>query len=89
MAKYRKKPVVVDAFQLPEKGDECFDPFYQWAEEVGLTNYRFSGEDVWVGVDKHSTVAEPGDWIVKGAAGNFYSCSSYDFPKIYKRTVDY
>jgi hypothetical protein len=39
MPKFRKKPVVIDAFQLPPSGDDHMDAFLEWCGEVGFDDY--------------------------------------------------
>lgn len=83
--KYRKKPVVIEAFHLPAEGDWEVDPFLEWAEEHGLHNYT-SGRDESIIIEtlEGSMQADPGDWIIKGVAGEFYPCK----PEIFEQTYE-
>ena len=88
--KYRKKPVVIDAFQLWKEGEDISDSFHKWCKEVSFKN----GEDWWVSLGDGRTItiptlegdmtAQPGDYIIKGIAGEFYPCK----PDIFEATYE-
>jgi len=80
--KYRKKPVVIEAFQLPEARDWDVDPFIRWADKNGL-EYT-SGRDGSIGIETLEGVmpGSPGDWFIKGVQGEFYPCT----PDIFEQT---
>jgi len=80
--KYRKRPVVIEAFQYD--GENCRSA----AEFVGETH-----EDDDLCCDSHvyriETLegimsANPGDWIIKGVKGEFYPCK----PDIFEATYE-
>ena len=85
MAKFRKKPVVIDAVQWT--GDlSCLkelQPFDRTVEIVsdfidagppGLAIQTLEGE----------MVANPGDWIIKGVAGEICPCKAEIFAETYE-----
>lgn len=84
MAKYRKKPVVIEAFQLPGVGEPP-EPFLDWAQAQGLTNF-FSDEDegIVIPTREGDMRADPGDWVIKGIAGEFYPCKPDIFAMTYE-----
>lgn len=81
MPYFRKKPVVIEAVQFT--GSNCIECI------------RFMGGP-WQNIDLHETDtpcvntlegtlhASPGDWIIKGVAGEFYPCK----PDIFAATYD-
>lgn len=83
MAKYRKKPVVIEARQLGVDYDED-------CEIVSWSGGRAVGEDY--GPDalmviptlEGDLVAVAGDWIIKGVAGEFYPCKPAIFDATYE-----
>ena len=93
LVKFRKKPVVVDAIQWTgTNGHEVID----WATSVGhfphgvvAAGWSF---DYSVGKTPKMTiptlegdhVANPGDWIIRGVAGEFYPCKPDIFEKTYE-----
>ena len=87
MSKFRKKPVVIEAFQLPAHGDwgSGLESFFEWCAEVEFANYT-SGRDESLIIEtlEGYMQADPGDWIIKGAAGEFYPCKPDIFEKTYE-----
>ena len=95
MAKYRKKPVIIEAIQWNgENHREMFD---------FLTNYEktndfmsTSGENFYIDHEKTKGgliirtlegehIATIGDFIIKGVNGEFYPCKSDIFEKTYEK----
>lgn len=78
MAKFRKKPVVIEAMQWT--GNNSFDiakfmnePLYgEWTNEISIRTLE--------GV----MTASLGDWIIKGVNGEFYPCKPDIFEKTYE-----
>jgi len=85
MAKYRKKPVVIEATQLAAWDQNVEDTFHEWCEEVGFENFTSERDQTLVihTLDGDMT-AEPGDWIIKGVAGEFYPCKPGIFAETYE-----
>lgn len=87
MAKYRKKPVVIDAHQLPPvQPDRAVDrQFFDWAEEVDFLDWS-SGQNGSIEIKtlEGTMTAQPGDWIIKGVSGEFYPCKPDIFEKTYE-----
>lgn len=83
--KFRKKPVVIDAYQLPPAGADVPASFEVWCDEVGFANYE-SGRDETLIITtlEGDMTASPGDWIIRGVKGEFYPCK----PDIFAATYD-
>lgn len=88
MSKFRKKPVVIDAFQfgMQEKSD-----LPTWAKEAfqGDIIKAFSqqgGAVRWAEIEtlEGTHRAEVGDYIIKGIKGELYPCK----PDIFHKTYD-
>ena len=87
MAKYRKKPVVIDAIQAtgtPESNREIID----WTRGSKTpATMDINGDD-----EKQLSIATlegahwvtPGDFIIKGVKGEFYPCK----PDIFQQTYE-
>ena len=80
---YRKKPVVIEALLYRGNGDaarrevgEFMGVLPRWAFPVGLALHISTLEG--------DMVAQPGDYIIKGIAGEFYPCK----PDIFKATYE-
>ncbi|WP_444893621.1 hypothetical protein ACJJIE_03810 [Microbulbifer sp. TRSA001] len=93
MPKFRKKPVVIDAIQWTgdnlkevigftgksERFDEWFSSFEDYEDFVKNDNNIFK-----VFTLEGTMDAEPGDWILRGVAGEHYPCK----PDIFKQTYE-
>ena len=94
MAKYRKKPVVIDAVQWTgDNWQEVYD-FTKDSDGLSLTTgphpqieeYGHVGDKLCVTVEtlEGLMTARQGDWIIKGVKGEFYPCK----PDIFAATYD-
>lgn len=80
---YRKKPVLVEAMQY--RADTC-EMLCRW---LGLPHHVYPGVACGVGQFPIETpegrmVANPGDWIVRGVAGEFYPVKDAIFRETYE-----
>lgn len=88
--KFRKKPVVIEAFQFPAlfdiEGRMAFEGWFLPRGGVGrYVGDRFhikTLEDGPEGEAKH--VADVGDWIIQGIKGEFYPCKPDIFAATYE-----
>lgn len=80
MAKYRKKPVVIEAIKW--KGQNHNEVF----EFCGNDNFYFSDnqKDLFIPTLEGEMKANIGDFIIKGINGEFYPCK----PDIFEKTYD-
>ena len=78
MAKYRKKPVVIEAFKW------LHDEVPDWW--VALQGTKLSVEDgsALIPTLEGEMKASAGDWIIKGVKGEFYPCK----PDIFEATYE-
>jgi hypothetical protein len=74
MARYQKKPVVVEAVQWLKHGDHP-------------AVHADSPEDAFGYIDtpEGRLRVEPGDWVITGIAGENYPCKPDIFAKLYTR----
>jgi hypothetical protein len=78
MAKFRKKPVVIDAIQFLGDGNliECLS---------FLNGQKAGGDDSIIIMTLEGDMkAGKGDWIIKGVNGEFYPCKNDIFLKTYE-----
>jgi hypothetical protein len=89
MVKYRKKPVVIEAFQF------YVDPMPDWfmykvsSNDVILMNCNYNRYDIGEAYCKINTlegvmVGDGGDYIIKGVEGEIYPCKPDIFEKTYE-----
>ena len=82
MAKFRKKPVVIEAMQFTdETKDQVFNfvtctcyPAWDGNGNPALSIQTLEGD----------MIATLGDWIIKGVNGEFYPCKPDIFEKTYE-----
>ena len=79
MAKFRKKPVVIDAVQFDGENLGVIVNFIKGTREL-----RESPEDksIVIRTLEGDMCADKGDWIIKGVKGEFYPCK----PDIFEAT---
>jgi hypothetical protein len=77
--KFRKKPVVIDAFEWKDK--PCFPEGFEGLHPIALIN---DDEKLEIKTLEGTMTADDGDWIIKGVSGEFYPCK----PDIFKLTYE-
>lgn len=95
MAKFRLRPIVVEAMQYDGSADS-FNCIWDWAcpsNDTLKSPVHFDNTDDDPGMLYVQTIdgerkAFPGDWIVKGVAGDFFPCKSDVFEQIYEQVED-
>lgn len=88
MTKYRKKPIVVDAFQWTGDENQTEDP--EWiidAIKAGVVKIaKMNDQNIIISIKTLEGVmaAHPGDYIIRGAAGEIYPCKADIFVETYE-----
>lgn len=85
MAKYRKKPVVIEAIQFKR---DCFEDVKNFVGE-NVVNFRtercINGKSYCdIETLEGTMTATEGDYIIKGVNGEFYPCKPNIFEKTYE-----
>lgn len=89
MAQYRKKPVVIEAYQFRNRAGEP-DGRPQWlldavkAGTVHFHNYALSPPHLTIDTLEGVMRAEIDDWIIKGVKGEIYPCKPDIFAATYE-----
>ncbi|MBR8073323.1 hypothetical protein KDX14_27740 [Burkholderia cenocepacia] len=87
--KFRKKPVVIEAFRL---GHDNMPDWFCDARSANIaTTHNLDGR--WRGGPDYALIetlegemrAEFGDWIIKGVKGELYSCKHDIFEQTYEK----
>ncbi len=89
MTKFRKKPIVIEARRYTRRNRASIGAWcgasMQGVDEDGcpyeLLNIR-------INTLEGSMAANPGDWIIKGVAGEFYPCKNVIFLETYEAVED-
>ena len=80
--KYRKKPIVIEAIQFT---DELKDIAYNFVRCNVSADFDETGQPILkIQTLEGVMIARYGDWIIKGAAGEFYPCKSDIFKMTYE-----
>jgi hypothetical protein len=84
MAKFRKKPVVIDAYQIPSNENTVAVP--EWVVVAVLKDQIKTNADGSVEIPtlEGTMRGDVGDWIIKGIKGEFYPCK----PDVFAATYD-
>jgi hypothetical protein len=88
MAKYRKKPVVIEAEQWDGTytDKQRIDSVFLQLSTLRIEyNPHFNTVSTWkIGTLEGGHEVSKGDYIIKGVAGEFYPCKSDIFQKTYE-----
>lgn len=87
--KYRKKPVIIEAFQLNDRGLIAEDWFWDAVSRNDIITHNFGKhypEPAYCEIKTLEGVmtARSGDYIIKGVQGEIYPCK----PDIFKKTYE-
>lgn len=87
--RYRKKPVVIDAFQLNSRGLVSADWFWDAVTRNDIITHHFGKHDPEDALCEIKTlegtmIAGTGDYIIQGVAGEIYPCKPDIFEKTYE-----
>lgn len=99
MAKFRKKPVVIEAFRLNERGLVAEDWFWDAVTRNDIITHCFGKHyhaPAWCEIKtlEGTMIANAGDYIIQGVNGEIYPCKADIFQKTYtddkpKTNADY
>ena len=79
MAKYRKKPIVVDVFQW------LMDDVPEWITSAIRDNTINFDIRMIISTTEGEMLASPGDYIIKGVNGELYPCKPDIFEQTYEK----
>ena len=82
MAKYRKKPVVIDAWQLTKENIEAGIP--DWVDTEQVSIFGEANAFAEIHTLEGTTQASYGDYIIKGVQSEFYPCKPDIFAATYE-----
>ena len=92
MGKYRKKPVVIEAFQLNARGLVGEDWFWNAVSENTIITHDFGKyhpNPAWCEIKtlEGTMIAKAGDYIIRGVNGEIYPCKSEIFHVSYEAVL--
>lgn len=80
--KYRKKPIVIEARQVTKADCRSISEWIGYPHIDGDSECGISG--ISIPTLEGLATANPGDWVIKGLQGEFYSCK----PDIFEQTYE-
>lgn len=84
MAKYRKRPVIIEAIQ-----HHAGHQYSEFAQDVIDGIVRYPDDDTMIIKTLEGVMlAQPGDWIIRGIKGELYPCKPDIFEKTYELVSD-
>lgn len=83
MAKYRKKPVVIEAVQF-RRGEIPGEEFITDGVQSGTLRYVADEDTFLINTLEGTMSASPGDYIIRGVQGEIYPCK----PDIFEATYE-
>ena len=87
MARFRKKPVTIEAHQFGGSSTEVH-AFQQWMAGNEFQPPQIATRDMrplHIPTLEGTMTANPGDWVIKGVQGEFYPCKADIFAATYER----
>ena len=97
---YRKKPIIIEAYQWFKNGDHPEDDavdgtiegkivrYFRSPDIKGHTKCKYCGKIMsrhgWIDTLEGGHIVCPGDWIIKGVKGEYYPCK----PDIFEETYE-
>lgn len=84
MDKFRTKPITVEAVRVT---DEAFDASYPDEERVSGVRYDPRQHCAFIPLPAGTKRADIGDWIIRSANGELYSCKDDVFKAAYESDV--
>lgn len=90
MAKYRKRSVTIDAIQFTGTGESC-TAVTDFLGGCHSGNHRWmshTNDGGWIVTLEGDMRFAPGDWIIRGVAGEYYPCRDDIFQATYREAHD-
>lgn len=83
--KYRKKPVVIEAFRFSmDSFQELHELLSEFMKDADVDIDCLNEGKIYINTLEGVMTATEGDWIIKGVSGEFYPCKPDIFEKTYE-----
>jgi hypothetical protein len=83
VAKYRKKPVVIEAM-LNDGTTKTADKIRAWSDNKLRDHWDHSKTAFYIDTLEGRMLASPGDYIIRGVQGEYYPCKPDIFAATYE-----
>ena len=88
MARFRKRPVVVEAMLWYGPGSANELVRFLDGDAAGPTTLRRDGENLLISTLEGTMRCPPGNWLIRGVNGELYPCDPDVFSKTYEPVHD-
>lgn len=89
MAKYRKKPIVIDAVQWNCEQSELDQVNAWWAAAGNTAPFTLNpSKTIAIPTPEGTVLAIPGDWVIRGVKGEIYPCKNDIFELTYEKVEE-
>jgi hypothetical protein len=90
MSRYRKRPIEVEAHRWDGTFEGAMEIIERIRDEGGTAHYRGPKIQRELVIDtlEGRMFASPGDWVIRGVAGEFYPCKPNIFEATYEPVED-
>jgi hypothetical protein len=89
MAKFRKKPVVIEAWQSFNDCGKFTTVYPAWIMDATASGIIFAdGDQTKIKTLEGDHLVSDGDWIIKGVKGEFYPIKDLIFRETYDSVAD-
>jgi len=86
--RFCKKPIVIDAIQLPPSGLPTDSEALAIVNFMGISNWHDIGNGtIQIVTLEGAMIAYPGDWIIRGIKGELYPCKPDIFEATYELVI--
>jgi hypothetical protein len=86
--KYRKKPVVIDAWEIADTRSRDIPAWVLQALNQGTIRFNTEGPGLVIGTLEGEMRGALGDMLIKGVAGELYPCAKPIFQATYERVPE-
>ena len=86
--KFRKKPVVIEAFRFNMDSFQDLEELSEFLKDADVDINYLNEAKVYITTLEGVMCASDGDWIIKGVNGEFYPCKPDIFEKTYEPVND-
>jgi hypothetical protein len=82
--RYRKKPIVIEAFKWTGDAEQVEDPVWI-CDAIRDGRAAVVYPELRIKTLEGTMIASPGDWIIKGVVGEIYPCRNDIFEATYEK----
>ena len=86
--KYRKLPIVIEAFKWEDDCDLFSEDIPKWFKDNLKIDFYFSNMNLFIRTLEGNMKVNDGDYIIRGVNGEFYPCKPDIFEKTYEAVND-